>query len=1078
MKLSGKLLIRCDMRRIVCYMLLMLVAMACAKFEEPANSKITVDAPDTLYAEFDDVDTRTYLENDMYLRWTAGDEISFFPVTSNVRYRFEGETGANNGSFEKITPGTASGSALANCYAVYPYAEDTSINSDGVISFTLPAIQYYQPNSFGLGANVMVAVTANAYDNILRFKNACGYLKLKLYADNDATVVKSIELKGNKGEKLSGSATITAEYNGNPVVTMNSGATTSIKLNCGNGVLLSKNADEPTTFLFVIPAITFAEGFTMTVTDVDGNVYEKATTKKFDIERNIIQPMAALKAKLKPANNEIWYTTTDGNKLDLSADKFGATITSHTPHEERDGVWVVTFGSDLTILGVEGAWKGAFDSLKTLKSVVLPDSITKICAYSFYNCSALESVVLPANLQTIGAQSFVKAKLTTINIPASVTSIENKAFDQSLLTTINVFATTPPSLTNQLVFPSTVITVYVPENSISDYRKDYYWNYFTIKALPEELLGGGSEGDNSGNEGGDSGEGGSGDGEQGGGSGDGGDGGNTGDGTEGGDDNEGNEGGEPTPDEPVTPPATSGSVLRYTTSDGNAIELRTSHLNASVESHKKQGNEWVVTFKGTLTALGVDGSNNGAFENCSTLTSITIPDSVTAMYSYTFYECTNLQSVTLSNNLQLIGEMSFYNCKSLTEVTIPASVKTIEGAAFYDCSNLTTVTCYATTPPALGDDVVFPAGVTIRVPDSAIGAYLQSSFWKAYTIETISGEVNDDALMYAPNDPNYISSDYSANGKYVALQTATEGKGIDIVLMGDGYSDRQVASGRYEADMRKAMEAFFSKEPYTSFRHLFNVYMVKLVSKREGCSNDYAYGETALNCYIKSDGVSISGDNGDVYDYAKEIFGEQAYEYNDGPRIDESTLIVIMNSDAYAGVCYQTQPKYNTSKSYGNGNALTYFSLCGDDALFANLLIHEAAGHGFGKLGDEYFSSGNGAITNYYYGEIKDFEQWGWFKNVDATDGDALTAQTIKWKHFLSDSRYTGLVGIYEGAYSFPLNAYRPSDNSIMRHVKESDGEFNAPSREAIYYRIHKLAYGDSWTYNFETFAAWDAKNR
>ena len=92
--------------------------------------------------------------------------------------------------------------------------------------------------------------------------------------------------------------------------------------------------------------------------------------------------------------------------------------------------------------------------------------------------------------------------------------------------------------------------------------------------------------------------------------------------------------------------------------------------------------------------------------------------------------------------------------------------------------------------------------------------------------------------------------------------------------------------------------------------------------------------------------------------------------------------------------------------------------------------------------------------------------------------GDALTTQTIKWKHFLSDSRYSGLVGIYEGAYSFAKNAYRPSDNSIMRHVKESDGKFNAPSREAIYYRIHKLAYGDSWTYNFETFAAWDAKNR
>jgi hypothetical protein len=396
--------------------------------------------------------------------------------------------------------------------------------------------------------------------------------------------------------------------------------------------------------------------------------------------------------------------------------------------------------------------------------------------------------------------------------------------------------------------------------------------------------------------------------------------------------------------------------------------------------------------------------------------------------------------------------------------------------AFHDCSSLTKVYCLATTPPALGD-VAFTSDVTIYVPESAVSAYLQDAEWRKYNIATLSGEESEDAHLYAPNDPNYISSDYSANGKYVALQTATEGNGIDIVLMGDGYSDRQVASGRYEADMRKAMEAFFSKEPYTSFRHLFNVYMVTCVSRREGCSNDYTYGETALNCKIKSDGVSVSADTGDVYSYAKEIFGEQQYEYNDGPRIDESTLIVIMNSNAYAGVCYMTQPKYNDTKSYGNGSSLSFFSLCGDDDLFANLLIHEACGHGFAKLADEYYSSGNGTIYGGYF-QIKEFEQWGWYKNVDATIGEPLTAETIKWKHFLNDARYDGLVGIYEGAYTFAKNAYRPSEESIMRHVRGSDGEFNAPSREAIYYRIHKLAYGDSWTYDFEEFADYDSINR
>lgn len=1044
---------------------MLIAAVACAEYDEPTISKITVDAPDMLYVVFEEEGTRTYLEDEKYQCWNSDDEISFFPVTYNVRYRFTGETGAKDGAFEKITTEAVTGSALNNCYGVYPYSQTTTISSSGIINFEMPAEQHYAENSFGVGANSMVAVTSDKNANTLHFKNLCGYLKLKFYGDE--ITVKSIELKGNNNEKLAGAATIRAIVGDIPTVTMTNNATQSITLNCGDGVLLGKAKEQATQFWFALPVTTFENGITITVVDTEGNKFTKATTKSIAIERNLVQPMAALevamaKAPAKPANNEIWYTTSDGKKLDLNADSFGATITSQ---EQRDGMWVVTFGSNLSVLGKDGAMFGAFDSKKTLTSVVLPDGITKIAAYTFYNCSALQSVVLPANLQTIGAQSFVKVKLTSINIPASVASIENKAFEQSSLTKVNVFAATPPTLTNQLVFPSN-IEVYAPEGSLSKYKNHAYWSYFPIKALPDELLGGGGSED--GNEGGSEGgnEGGSEGGNEGGS-----EGGNEG-GSEGGNDG----GDEPEIDDPVVTPTT-GSEICYTTSDGNSVTLRDKCFNVPVASHEKRGNQWVITFNGTLTTIGNEGSSTGAFENSKTLTSITIPDSVTKMYDYTFYECDNLQSVELSDSIELIGYMSFYCCTSLTEITIPASAKTIGESVFYDCINLTRVNSLATTPPTLGDNQVFPAGVTIYVPDSAIGTYLQSRYWNNYTIVTLSGEVTDEELMYAPNDPNYNSSDYSADGKYVALQTATEGYGIDIVLMGDGYSDRQIASGRYEADMRKAMEAFFSKEPYTSFRHLFNVYMVTLVSKREGCSNDYAYGETALNCKVKSDGVSVDADTGDVYDYAKEIFGEQSYEYNDGPRIDESTMIVIMNSTVYAGVCKMSSPKYNTSKDYGNGATLSFFSLCGDDTLFANLLIHEACGHGFGKLADEYYSSGNGAINDRGYYEIKDFEQWGWFKNVDATIGEALTAQTIKWKHFLNDSRYAGLVGIYEGAYSYAQNAYRPENDSIMQHVRGSDGEFNAPSREAIYYRIHKLAYGDSWSYSFEEFATWDAKN-
>ena len=83
-----------------------------------------------------------------------------------------------------------------------------------------------------------------------------------------------------------------------------------------------------------------------------------------------------------------------------------------------------------------------------------------------------------------------------------------------------------------------------------------------------------------------------------------------------------------------------------------------------------------------------------AFDNCTSLTSITIPDSVTTIGSYAFYECTSLTSVTFGENSQLttIGEYAFSGCSSLTSITIPDSVTTIGSDAFGGCSSLESLT--------------------------------------------------------------------------------------------------------------------------------------------------------------------------------------------------------------------------------------------------------------------------------------------------------------------------------------------------------------------------------------------------
>ena len=94
-----------------------------------------------------------------------------------------------------------------------------------------------------------------------------------------------------------------------------------------------------------------------------------------------------------------------------------------------------------------------------------------------------------------------------------------------------------------------------------------------------------------------------------------------------------------------------------------------------------------VTIPNSVTTIGY-----GAFENCSGLTSITIPNSVTTIRSHAFWDCFGLTSVTIPNSVTTIGYGAFYYCSGLTSVTIPNSVTSIGEYAFFGCSGLTSVT--------------------------------------------------------------------------------------------------------------------------------------------------------------------------------------------------------------------------------------------------------------------------------------------------------------------------------------------------------------------------------------------------
>ena len=83
---------------------------------------------------------------------------------------------------------------------------------------------------------------------------------------------------------------------------------------------------------------------------------------------------------------------------------------------------------------------------------------------------------------------------------------------------------------------------------------------------------------------------------------------------------------------------------------------------------------------------------SSAFGYCSSLTSITIPDSVTSIGDEAFSKCSGLTSVTIGNSVTNIGQWAFYSCSNLTSITIPDSVTSIGYEAFCYCSSLTSIT--------------------------------------------------------------------------------------------------------------------------------------------------------------------------------------------------------------------------------------------------------------------------------------------------------------------------------------------------------------------------------------------------
>lgn len=238
-----------------------------------------ISTAEVYYASIEDGNSRTYVDEQIRMRWTAEDRITLFRKnTYNREYMFTGKTGANAGGFRQVSTDDDFwfGYDVAANYAIYPHSADTELDETELyITYNMPSEQTYVENSFGLGANVMVAVSENSQ---LMFKNVGSYLRVRLYGENVS--VSSITLTSKSNEAIAGKARITPSMDGNPTCEM-IGNTQSVRLVCPTPVTISSDANNPTDFWIVLPPITFSKGFSVTVENSDGE------TQVFDVDKSV-----------------------------------------------------------------------------------------------------------------------------------------------------------------------------------------------------------------------------------------------------------------------------------------------------------------------------------------------------------------------------------------------------------------------------------------------------------------------------------------------------------------------------------------------------------------------------------------------------------------------------------------------------------------------------------------------------------------------------------------------------------------------------------------------------------------------
>lgn len=511
---------------------------------------------------------------------------------------------------------------------------------------------------------------------------------------------------------------------------------------------------------------------------------------------------------------------------------------------------------------------------------------------------------------------------------------------------------------------------------------------------------------------------------------------------------------------------------------------------------------WGNMFSGELKLpASLQELRGGAFGGCSRISgTIEIPENIIAIDGRTFWGCSSIEKLVLPSTMDVIKSGAFQDCFGLGSIVCNAvNPPYVESSAFNGVSKSNVVVevpeaslaAYRTAPGWSDFKKIVAHHELICSPDSvvALNASLQKklvinaeSDWEVekcpswchldktsgskktevtLTIDALAKgqEPREDDIVFVLKDKGYTTScgvsqcsyDYDED-EVITLQKATRGNGVNLVFLGDGYNNKDIANGTYLKDMKQQMEYFFGVEPYTTYRDYFNVYTAIALSQESGvgtvntlCDNKF---ETTF-----TGGASLQCNTNDVFKYALRM-----PTVNSG-NLNQTLIVLTPNTKDYGGV----------TSMWADGSAIAITPKSSDIYPYDSrgIVQHEAGGHGFGKLGDECVYLNSFIQNSASEAEFNAAKANGWYENLSLTN----KMHEVPWAHLIFNNKYNEVVDIYEGGFMYARGVFRSELNSCMNN---SVPYFNAISREAIVKRIKQYA-GE--TYSFDEFVKNDNPN-